>query len=511
MASGNDYRSKLHALLSEGMQHLQPHNALQELENAASAIEALVTKLDALLREIERQEILASQHVTSLLGEKAAPADVESVGEFAFALHYLHNPPAELRAEVDAIPELKLLWDTLAAVARPSAFTPEQFSAVRESFLSSSRVLCDKWGGIYGCRTYEQADIRWAWTLKNVFMNHRRSKDHGQDGWGIRAFVTNPAPAPIALKPQGQDGKVRIAIIGDWGSGQYQLQGLGNPKGPAFAVMDTLLNLENKPDYIIHLGDTYYSGTAGNRLPEGEEQNNLLDVLYQYPDIAKQGQCFTLNSNHEMYGGAYGYFDVALADPLFSAQAGCSYFALEFGDWVIAGIDTAYFDPSNLYMRGGLGEPKVNPQYAFLQQITQNKKDGKKVILMSHHTGISTDGSAVNEPLWSNINKDCNLTPDYWYWGHTHLGMVYNDKAASKEVKTRCIGHSSMPFAIPIGMKGCSNVDWYANTELKINEALAFVHISPRAKNGFAMLTLGENTIREEFFDIGNTAPIYSL
>jgi len=324
-------------------------------------------------------------------------------------------------------------------------------------------------------------------------------------GYGIADFVKHDWNQPVALQP-GSDGPVRIAIIGDWGSGKYKLNCLADKDGPACAVLDALRKLATPPDYIIHLGDTYYSGTGPNRSPAREETHHLVDILKLYPGLAKPGHCFTLNSNHEMYGGAYGYYSSALSDPLFSSQQGCSYFALEFGDWIIAGIDSAYFDPSTLYMNGGLGAKTINPQYQFLQQV---KASGKKVIVMSHHTGLSTDGGSPSKYLWKDVTDV--VTPDYWYWGHTHLGAVYSSKAYSGNVRCRCIGHSSIPFAIPPGMDKCrENVDWYSDSALECGKELQALYYSqPRAKNGFAILTLSEDGITEEVYDIGNTKPVW--
>ena len=344
----------------------------------------------------------------------------------------------------------------------------------------------------------------WAWTLKNDLMNHI-PKWAGKS-YGIADFVSQDWKQPVARKP-GKDGQVRIAIIGDWGTGKYRLNGLADKDGPACAMMNTLKKLSTPPDYLIHLGDTYYSGTGPNRSPVGEEAHHLIDVLGMYPTLAKAGQCFTLNSNHEMYGGAYGYYSPALSHPLFSSQKGCSYFALEFENWIIAGIDSAYFDPSSLYMAGGLGDKAKNPQYKFLRQI---KAGGKKVIMLSHHTGLSTDGRNPSKHLWNDVTSV--ITPDYWYWGHTHLGAVYSSHAYSGGMKTRCIGHSSMPFAIPPGMEKCrQNVAWYSDSPLDSTSTLQVLPYSrPRAKNGFAMLTLKKGGITEQVYELGNTKPVWS-
>ncbi len=498
MPTHTEYSEKIQPLLSEGFSKQMLATAGEE----TFSIDDLADKLGAILEELEKQHAGASTHVQAMMASQTTES-WDGDGELAFLLYFLHNPPPELRKELDELPALKLIWDSMAAVAAPSAFTPDSFEEFSSTLPEGANVLCNKWGDVYGTGKYEQLDIGWAWTLKNVLMNHL-PKFFGK-GYGIADFVSHDWKQPVELKP-GKDRKIRIAIIGDWGSGKYKLNCLPGNDGPAGAVMDTLAKLPIPPDYLIHLGDTYYSGTGPNRSPNGEETHNLVDMLKKYPNLAKPGQCFTLNSNHEMYGGAYGYYGSALIDPLFSNQQGCSYFALEYGDWILAGIDSAYFDPSILYMSGGLGKKKDNPQYRFLQQVRDR---GKKVIIMSHHTGLSTDGAKPSKYLWNDVTSI--VRPDYWYWGHIHLGAVYSNNAYSENIKSRCIGHSSMPFAIPPGMENSqSNVDWYSDTPLEPETELqALIYSSPRAKNGFSILTLTENSITEEVYNIGNKDPVW--
>ncbi|MGR9073223.1 MAG: metallophosphoesterase [Gammaproteobacteria bacterium] len=496
MPTRTEYSERLKPLLSEGF------GLMAAAREEVFSIDDLAATLGAILEELERQHLGAGAHVQTLMaGQPSEPWTGD--GELAFLLYFLHNPPPELREEIDALPELKLVWDSMAAVAASSPFTPASFNDLALSLPAEGMVKCNEWGDIYGKDKYEQLDPGWAWTLKNVLMNHI-SKRFGK-GYGIADFVKRDWSRPVELEP-GSDGLVRIAIIGDWGSGKYKLSCLAGDDGPACAVMDTLDKLPIPPEYIVHLGDTYYSGTGPNRSPKREENHNLVDILKLYPRLAKPGRCFTLNSNHEMYGGAYGYYGMALSNPFFSSQQGCSYFALVFGDWIVAGIDSAYFDPSNLYMKGGLGDKNKNPQYRFLQQV---KASGKKVIVLSHHTGLSTDGGSPSEYLWKDVTGV--LDPDYWYWGHIHLGAVYSAKAYSGAVKSRCIGHSSMPFAVPPGMEKCGKtVDWFSDTPLESEEKLQALYYSrPRAKNGFAVLTLSEKGITEEVYNIGSTKPVW--
>lgn len=85
----------------------------------------------------------------------------------------------------------------------------------------------------------------------------------------------------------------RIAIVGDWGGGNAAAQ----------AVAKQIKNLNPAPDHIIHLGDVYYAGTPS----EVKEH-----FLAYWPTPRQPASSFALNSNHEMYSGGYGYFDITL-------------------------------------------------------------------------------------------------------------------------------------------------------------------------------------------------------
>ena len=363
----------------------------------------------------------------------------------------------------------------------------KQWQFLEENMDKSNIIAND--GTIVGTNKFEDLDTGWLYVPANYLYNLAFPA-------GIAAFIP-PAPAkPFNGKIGGTASTIKVAIIGDWGTGDYEAS---EHYEPAAGVMQAVQNLD--PDYVIHLGDVYYCGTD-LRLPPGEEAANL---LAHWP-AEFSGKSFTLNSNHEMYGGAQGYFEIALnrASPgksPFNVQNGFSYFALEFGSWVLVGLDAAYHDTSSLYMQGGIGtidELPKHPQLTFLTDIAKQYGD-KKIILLSHQTGMSTDGTTTDDyPLLSQIQAT-GLKPDYWYWGHIHLGLVYGMKSAvttasGGTIKARCVGHSAVPFGTPWGLKtGGEVIDFIADDP---------VAGSPLAKNGLAMLTLtNDGKITEQFFN----------
>jgi Calcineurin-like phosphoesterase len=294
---------------------------------------------------------------------------------------------------------------------------------------------------------------------------------------------------------------VTIALVGDWGTGNY-------PNGPAASVMQGITALN--PDYIIHLGDVYYAGTTG------EEQSNLLGM---WP-AAYSGRSFTLNSNHEMYDGGFGYFQTALGSKIFSSQRATSYFALQYGNpnqpggpWTILGLDSAYWSTSPMVMNGSIQESSSESgamaQPQFIQQLMRSGLSPRNTIVLTHHNPIEYDGSALvtddlGNNLWAQVTKAFGGTPTAWYWGHVHNGIVYpNPTFTRNNVYGRCVGHGAIPYGNGWGLAAApaSQVTAYANTPN--------AKVPPRVMNGFVMLTITTTgQVTEAFFQQdGTVAP----
>jgi hypothetical protein len=294
-------------------------------------------------------------------------------------------------------------------------------------------------------------------------------------------------PATVALQG-ASDSQVVIALVGDWGT--------GNADGyPAASVMNAITSVN--PDYIIHLGDVYYAGSPS------EETSNLIDV---WP-TSYSGKTFTLNSNHEMYSGARGYYK-ALGNPIFSAQAATSYFALQYGGWTIVGLDSASWSSSPLGMCGGISSSDAEPGSA--AQATWLNGQGlspQSTIVLSHHNPITYDGSALmtddlGDDLWAQVTGPgaLNGAPAAWYWGHVHNGIVYPyPNALLGATYGRCLGHGALPFGKAWGLAALpsSQVQAYADTA---NGDAPDSY--PWVMNGFVILTITkEGVVTETFYD----------
>jgi len=291
---------------------------------------------------------------------------------------------------------------------------------------------------------------------------------------GKRPFVTAPQTVQIP-------NSVKIAMAGDWGTGEWRTP--SNP-APSTRVREQMIAL--KPDVTIHLGDVYYAGT------DDEEQDRFVKLWPQGPSGS-----FALNSNHEMYSGGDAYFG-AISKPPFEKQGGCSYFALENDHWVIVGLDSAHFSPEeNLYVNGLLFNVNFpNEQNSFLlEKGVLAAQDGKRVIVLTHHNCLDDPGANTNT-LFDQVTNAFpgNTGPAYWYYGHQHIASVYKPKGAAG-VLCRCCGHGALPWGHASALADSPNVEWYENRTAEDPD------MPQRIFNGFATITLDGPNIQETFYD----------
>ena len=317
----------------------------------------------------------------------------------------------------------------------------------------------DPQGAIWGLGKYEQLDPGWAEALIE-FLKYRNN-------------IAPPGTAPQVIQIPDV---TTIAIAGDWGTGSYAAPGT-RADGVANQITAWA------PDYTLHLGDVYYAGAPA------EEQTNFLT---RWPE-GKKGS-FTLNSNHEMYAGAHGYFGIALTSKTFALQHGTAYFALVNKNWLVLGLDSAYgADPDELYMKGRLDQA----QSGWLATIAGQYEAGRKIIVTSHHEAVLLEEGATKQvattPLWDQVTAAVGRPPDYWYFGHAHNAVTY---APYKGCHCRCVGHGGIPYGVAIAFQGAADVTWYekklaGDSTLPIRVMNGFVHVS------LAGATITEKLIRE--------------
>ncbi len=323
-------------------------------------------------------------------------------------------------------------------------------------------------GVIWGTGKYEQLDPGWAEAFA-VFLESQLP-----DVGGKHPFVSTPQTIQIP-------NTVRLALAGDWGTGDWRTA--ANP-APSTDVRNHIAFLQ--PDLTIHLGDVYYAGTA-------EEEDHELVRLWPRGSMGS----LALNSNHEMYSGAKPYFRAISSAP-FEIQRGCSYFALENDYWIIVGLDSSYYaDDGNLFMDGALYPAnRPNEQNSFLLTLQARAQAGNKhLILLTHHSGLDEAGSTTSD-LWKQVMDafPSGGGPDYWYWGHVHAGAVYQPHGPANTL-CRCCGHGALPWGQSSILSGSAAVAWHETRPANDPD------IPQRVFNGFAMLNLDGPNLQEVFYD----------
>jgi Calcineurin-like phosphoesterase len=414
--------------------------------------------------------------------------------EYSLAPYFLNNP-----GKNKILQDLVWLWK-LAGYPLPRCLLTVNDSPTVSNYknlikgVTPPNAIVGGDGTLFGEEMYEQLDPGWLFAMGEYVFHYYREKPD------LAPFPTGTNIVPVKGSSTTQ---ISFAMMGDWGTGPY------GPDQPSRAVRNAMEKI--KPDYIIHLGDVYYAGAPF------EEQLNLLN---EWP-AAWKGKSFTLNSNHEMYDGGWGYFQVALDKTgIFSAQKGISYFALTFGTaaaggpWTMLCLDSAYWSTSNLIMEGSLTNPKSTLPGNMAQRdfITGQNFNPKKTIVVTHHNPLEYDGSGLiddgkGNALWAQLTQYLKGFPAAWYWGHVHNGIVYTTTNATKSpTYCRCAGHGAIPFGSAWGCQAAfpNPVAWYANTPNPNKAAY------PRMLNGFVVLTIttsgaGAGTVSETFYNQDGT------
>jgi hypothetical protein len=228
---------------------------------------------------------------------------------------------------------------------------------------------------------------------------------------GKHTFIKHTSPDSFQIE-MPEDAVV--ALFGDWGTGEPTAE----------RVMDQIKL--RQPTHAVHLGDIYYSGTP----KEGKQR--FLDVIDQHGPPPASCRYFSLNGNHDMYSGGYGYFDTVLA----SLGQPASYFNLRNANWQLIGLDSGYED-------NGLQDPQKD--WLAAQVAPQGSR---KTILMSHHQAFSPyESRAQNRTLLKKVTPMLAQI-DAWFWGHEHKCIILADHMG---IKGRCVGHGAVPANVPYG------------------------------------------------------------
>jgi hypothetical protein len=261
---------------------------------------------------------------------------------------------------------------------------------------------------------------------------------------GSHAFCDAPARADLGTN-------VRLVLIGDWGTGREDAARVA-------AQARRFLEEAEVPAHLIHLGDTYFSGTRR------EARRNMLGPWPVAEAEAGRFGSWALNGNHDMYTGGHGLFDVTLADPRFARQrAGdepTTWFVLSTAGWNIVGLDTSWEHPEltirgdQLFVEGDLGH--LHGRQA--EVLDECAGDERRLLVLSHHQLFS----AYDESHFTFGSDRAAATPmaeelagvlarreiDAWFWGHEHDCLAYDEHFGGVRF-ARAIGHGGVPTPVP--------------------------------------------------------------
>lgn len=215
----------------------------------------------------------------------------------------------------------------------------------------------------------------------------------------------------------------RIVLLSDWA--------IGTPS----AIHTLKCVADHKPDYFIHLGDVYYSGTIK------EFKNNLIDPL---TSILPKTKSFILPGNHDYYSGTEG-----LHYALKEINQTSSFFSLYNDSIQIEGLDTGFNDSDIL---GTNTTYLQDTEYMWHKnRYQQAKSKNRKIILLSHHQIISNvrildhhKQSPLNHKLFKQTSSILNRTM-LWFFGHDHAFNIF-EPYTYKNVciyRARLIGNGS--------------------------------------------------------------------
>jgi len=223
--------------------------------------------------------------------------------------------------------------------------------------------------------------------------------------------------------------RCRLILVGDWGADNDH----------AANVRDLIKKEAEEspvPVYVVHLGDTYYSGT----------RSECATLLRNWPlrdeNGPVKGRSFALNGNHEMYCGGEGYFNIIL--PQLGQRA--SYFVLRSPRWNFFGLDTAY-------VAGCFHSPadsRLDAQWSWLQKQMDATPDRKHVFL-THYQPCSANlpehqaGKTLRDQL-AELQAGGRRPVEGWFFGHQHKCYIYEDTRLP--YRARLIGHGSFPHDI---------------------------------------------------------------
>lgn len=263
--------------------------------------------------------------------------------------------------------------------------------------------------------------------------------------WFIHYFKSRFGPKHKFLEyPADNNGvfkmhqDVKMVVAADWATDTLESSRIGR-----------LMN-DERGDYTVHLGDTYFVGA-----PQ-EIDSNFLAPGNPWP----RGKAGTLAipGNHEFYSNGNSYFKKLLphmfvVEKDIRRNQAASFFCLENDHWRVLGLDTGYYSVGKpilewIFRPDAHFDKKIMTWLREVVKLDKNEKRG--LVIFTHHPYFSSFERQYRTPatqLKSLIGDDKEVI---WFWGHEHRFAVYGKFQSKGGIQAfgRCIGHGGMPVEV---------------------------------------------------------------
>jgi predicted phosphodiesterase len=286
--------------------------------------------------------------------------------------------------------------------------------------------------------------------------------------------TATPARSQIRMPAQ-----VKIALLADWGADNLHAKRIGD------------LAIAQGAEYVIHLGDIYYSGAQSeceafvrNWPLKGDDGNPIV------------GKSFALNGNHEMYSVGNYYFTTVLG----AFQQEASYFTLSNDWWQLQGLDTAYVP---FTIDGGGQDDRLQAQWDWVT-ASIDANPTKKNIFLSHNQPVSSHlpeleaAQVLNMQWWKMATGRKDTLAFAWFFGHEHRCTLYDDTQTN--FKARLIGSGAIPHVPQTETEAAVAANGAKATPVwRVNHGV--VAGGDTAISTFAMLTFDQDQCTAEYFN----------
>ena len=369
-------------------------------------------------------------------------------------------PPHNLRQDfvhkqmTRLLDHLRDIGDDWTETTEGAPVAPETVRRAREAISESLRSETLPAGDYYS-RSPVVSLVQSAFDEQPEDVRDRARRDDGGPVLGIASsilarlfrgrhdFVDAPARADLGRR-------VRLVLISDWATGREDAEHVAARTWP-------FLYEPGVSAHLIHLGDTYYSGT------QEEAQRNVRDLWPVAAGDAGTIGSWALNGNHDMYSGGYGLFEVTLGDERFARQRSdgraTSWFVLTTAGWNVVGLDTAWRHPEvdirgdQLFIEGDLGHLHGSQ----VDALARCAADDRRLLVLSHHQLFSAydeahftfgPDRAAATPLAEELADVLAAREiDAWFWGHEHDCLAY-ERGFGRVGAARAVGHGAVPTRV---------------------------------------------------------------